>query len=939
MSVSKYLLATCTLFLLVSTVFAQGLKIQGLILDSNDKNPQAGVMVFLTSSIDSFRVGVVTNTEGRFDFNNILPGAYRLSTSYLSYLPIEQQLILSDSNLDLGQILIEQDPNLLRELVVMEKQTRVEQLGDTTQYHADAYKTNRNANVEDLVTKMPGITIEDGVVKVQGEDLKKVTIDGEDFFGDDATLALRNLPAEIVDKIQVFDQLSEQAQFTGFDDGNTQKTLNIVTKSGKSNGQFGKIYAGYGTDDRYIGGANLNYFKGKKRISLIGLSNNINQQNFSTQDLLGVTGSSGASRGGGDRGGRGRSGRRGGSRGQGGSANDFLVGQQAGISKVNSLGLNYSDRWGEKIKVNAAYFFNNNGNGNSSELTREYFLNQEQSQFYDETNQSRSENYNHRFNMRMEYAIDSANSISFRPQISFQDNNRSGNFLGQNYFSLADPLNITANTTKANNTGYDFSNDLLFRHRFSKRGRTASLNIRTSLNDKSGDSHLFAQNQYFEGVDTIEILDQLAQSQSNGFTLSPNLAYTEPVGENGQVQINYSPSFNRNNSDLETNNLDSLTNDYTNPALQLSNQFENEVASHRAGASYQIRKGKVRFSMGLDYQNVHLSSVETFPAAFTVAKTFENLLPNLRYDYRPSRAESFRIRYRTATRAPNVSQLQNVLDNSNQLLLSIGNPDLKQTYNHAFSVRYNKSNAKKATSFFSYCSLGYAENYISNYTRIATRDTVVLEDIALLAGAQLTQPVNLDGYWNLRTFFTYGLPITALKSNLNLNAGFSYLHNPSFVNDLKNLVNTYTTNAGLVIGSNISERLDFTVSYRASINMVQNSIQPELDNNYFYHSTGLKLNWEFIPRLVFNTDLTQTLYTGLGDEFNQQYWLWNTAIGYRMLKDESLEIRLGVFDLLDQNNSIGRSVTETYVEDAVTEVLRRYVMVSAIYSLRNFGGR
>jgi hypothetical protein len=920
--------------LLTSVLYAQGGKVQGQIVDAKDNSPMIGVTVILSNLADSTqKKGAITDLEGVFEIQPILPGDYRLSTSYISYLPTEKLLRVDTSLVEMGIVFIAQDANLLKEILVEGKQIRVQQIGDTTQFNADAYKTNPNATVEDLVQKMPGITLENGVMKVQGEELRKVTIDGEDFFGEDATVALKNLPAEIVDKIQVFDRLSEQSQFTGFDDGNTQKTLNIVTKSGKANGQFGKIYAGAGADNRYIAGANLNYFKGKQRISLIGMSNNLNQQNFSSQDLLGVTGASSSGGGGG------RGGNRGGGRNQGGSANNFLIGQQAGISTVNSLGLNYTDRWGEKIRVNGSYFFNNNRNENASELTREYFLNENINQLYDETNRSESNNFNHRLNARLEFNLDSANSITLRPQISFQDNSRMSSFLGQNYFSVNDPLNITENITRSDNSGYSFSNDLLYRHRFSKRGRTASVNIGTSLNDQTGDRRLFSQNQYFTGVDTSETLDQLTLTSSNGLNLSSNFAFTEPIGKQGQIQLNYTPSLNRNTSDRVTNSLDSLTGDYTLPDFLLSNQFENEVTTHRAGGSYQLRKEKINFSIGLNYQNVRLNSEQVSPTALRVDKTFENLLPSASFNFRRSKSENLRIQYRTSTNVPRVNQLQNVLDNSNPLLLSIGNQDLRQPYSHNLNIRFNQNNADKATSFVTSGFVGITPNYIGNSTLIAARDTVVLGNIPLLAGSQLTRPVNLEGYWNARSFFTYGLPLGLLKSNLNLSTGFSYLRSPSLVNNIKNLVNSYTTNAGVVLSSNISEKLDFNLSYSANFNVVRNSLQPQLNNNFFFHNTGLRLNWEFAKRATFSNDLQQTLYSGLGEGFNQQYVLWNLAIGYRLLKNEALELRLGVFDLLNQNNSIGRTVTETYVEDSVTDVLKRYFMVTATYTLRNFGGR
>lgn len=921
-----------------STIFAQGVNVLGQIVDAKDLSPMIGVTVSLTDLADSTqRKGAITDFEGVFIIRNVMRGEYRFLSSYVSYQPTEKTVQVAESEVEMGIVFIAQDANLLREVVIEGKQIRVQQIGDTTQYNAAAYKTNPNASVEDLVQKMPGITVENGVVKVQGEELRRVTIDGEDFFGEDATLALRNLPAEIVDKIQVFDRLSDQAQFTGFDDGNTQKTLNIVTKSGKANGQFGKIYAGGGSENRYIAGANLNYFKGRRRISLVGMANNLNQQNFSSQDLLGITGSSN----GGGGGGRGPGGRGGGNRGATGGvpASNFMVGQQAGISAVNSIGLNYTDRWGEKIRVNGSYFFNNNQNENQSQIRREFFLNEAASQFYDESKRSESTNFNHRINARLEFNLDSANSISLRPQISFQDNSQLSSFSGQNYLSINDPLNTALNETRSDNKGYSFSNDLLYRHRFVKRGRSFSLNIGTALNDKSGDRRLFSQNQYFTVADTSETLDQQSLSGSNALTLSSNLSYTEPLGKNGQLQLQYTPSLNRNTSDRETNSLDSLTGDYSLPILLLSNQFENVVTTHRGGASYQLRKGKINFSLGLNYQHVRLASDQVFPTAFSVDKTFENMLPNARFNYQPSKAENLRIQYRASTNVPSVGQLQNVLDNSNPLLLSIGNPDLKQPYTHSLNLRYSKNSAEKATSFVVSGFAGIVNNYIANASRIATANTIVFDSITLLAGTQINRPVNLNGYWNARTFVTYGLPIGLIKSNLNLNTGFSFQRSPSLINEVKNLVNTFTTNAGAVLSSNISEKLDFTLSYSANFNVVENTLQPQLNNNFFFHNTGLRLNWEFAKRTTFSNDLNQTLYTGLGQNFNQQFWLWNMAVGYRMLKNEALELRLGVFDLLNQNNSIGRIVTETFVEDSVTDVLRRYFMLTATYNLRNFGGR
>ena len=294
-----YYLFVALFFLLSSNkIFAQQTQLTGKFLDSKDNSPLVGVGVMLMNKKDTTKiVQSSSDANGKFSFNKVSAGNYKLKTFYIGYKKIEADIIVTGAIQRIGIFKLEQITTKLNAVVVEEKAIRSVQKDDTTEYNANAYKVNTDATSQDLVTKMPGITVENGTIKAQGETLQKVLIDGKEFFGDDASIALKNLPAEVIDKIQIYDKLSDQSQFTGFDDGNSQKTMNIVTKQGKSNGIFGKVYGGYGPDenlnDRFNNGGNLNFFKGKRRISIIGLSNNINQQNFSTQDLLGVTGGSG----------------------------------------------------------------------------------------------------------------------------------------------------------------------------------------------------------------------------------------------------------------------------------------------------------------------------------------------------------------------------------------------------------------------------------------------------------------------------------------------------------------------------------------------------------------------------------------------------------------------------------------------------------------------
>ncbi len=410
-----FLVSAC-IFASVST-YSQ-YSVSGVVRDATDNSELIGVNTVLVSSSDtSIKFGSVTDIGGNFLIGNIPPGRYTFRASYVGFQTHTQTVEIVNSNISLGTISMQVLSTQLQNVLVTGQQIRAQQSGDTTNFNAGAYKTNPDANAEDLINKMPGITTEGGAVKAQGEDVRQVLVDGKPFFGDDPNAALKNLPAEIIDRIQVFDRLSDQAQLTGFDDGQGQKTINIVTKPGMNTGQFGRITAGYGArdlnfnDHLYLLGGNVNFFNGDRRISIIGMSNNVNQQNFSTEDLMGVVNSSsgqtrgggraGGTRGGGSRGGGGatdRGGRGGGGRG-GGDAGNFLVGQQEGITTTHSIGLNYSDTWGKGVEVSGSYFFNSTQNDNISSLTRSYFTGADSNLVYKEQSETHSKNINHRANL------------------------------------------------------------------------------------------------------------------------------------------------------------------------------------------------------------------------------------------------------------------------------------------------------------------------------------------------------------------------------------------------------------------------------------------------------------------------------------------------------------------------------------------------------------
>ncbi|MEZ0486568.1 TonB-dependent receptor domain-containing protein [Fibrella aquatica] len=951
-------LAGLALLLLATTGFGQQLG----SLSGNVTGPKGdtliGVTVRVNSASDStVRLGNVTGLDGRFLFENLPAGSYKVLASFVGYNTTEQTVQIDSGRVELPTIILLETARQLNEVVVKGKTPTAEQKGDTLQMNANAFKVNRDAQAEDLLKKMPGIDMSGGGIKVQGEDVREILVDGKPFFGDDPTIALRNLPAEVIDKIEVFDRQSDQSQFTGVNDGNTLKTINIITRPDRRNGQFGKVYAGVGTpvdgtDATFAAGGSVNLFKGDRRISVIAQSNNINQQNFASQDLLGVLGGGGGGNqrqggGGGGRGGRGGGGGApgggGGGGGGGGSTDNFLVGQQSGINTTNSLGINYTDSWGKKMTIRGSYFLNQSNNRNEQSLLREYYQNGDDStQTYREQSTNSSSNLNHRLNFRLDYTINRNNSLLITPRLSFQTN-ESGSLTNSETRLGNSLLNRSDNSFGSNNNGLSFSNSILFRHRFEKRGRTFSLNLGTSVNNRDGMSTLASINDFIS-ADTItrQAIDQRTTNLSNGYQLSANLNYTEPLGK-GLLQLSYSAGINRSNSDRFTYRLNPASDRYDLLDSLLSNRFDNDYLTQRAGVGYNVNTKTLRLSASVDLQRADLESQQLFPRTDMVNRAFTNLLPTVTADYRFTDDLRLRFNYRTNTQAPSINQLQNVLNNTNPLLQTIGNPDLKQSYSHNVSARFTKTAVEKASSLVALISANYTQDPIGSSLFIADSAMTVPgirsptgEGIFLQKGTQLTRPINTEDAVNLRLFASYGRPLSFIKSNVNLNTSLNFNRAPSVINFQVNRANSYAISQGVVLSSNISEKVDFTLSYTYGYNQVVNSLQPQLNTSFSTQRAGANVTWNIWKGMVLRSDVNYQQYAGLSGGFNQEFTLWNASFAQRMFKSQNGELRLSVFDLLNQNNSISRTFSETYLEDSRSLVLNRYFMLTFTYTLRQF---
>jgi hypothetical protein len=874
------------------------------------------------------------NEKGEFTLN-VPGGDYVLEFSFTGYDISRRKVKVAGTDLDLGEIALFRKEKTLSDIVVVGQVTPTRQKGDTTEIKAAALKVNPDATVEDLVKKAPGVTVENGQIMAQGEQVQRVTIDGREYFGNDAAAALRNLPAEVVDKIQVFDRMSDQAQLTGVSDGNEVKAINIVTKANMRNGQFGRIYGGYGTNDRYAAGGNVNIFNKDRKINIIGLFNNINQQNFSGDDLLGVTGQAnqGGMRGGRPGGGGGRPGGWGG----GGGGGNFFTPQQAGIATTNAIGINFSDLWAnKKLEVTGSYFFNSSRTLVYQETKRETFLG-DTSQFYSEVNQSVTTNFNHRFNTRLEYKIDSQNTLIFNANYGFQNNLREDSLIGGNRTANGDLINSTLNLRENDSRGYNIRNELTYRRSFAKKGRSFSINLNSTFNKRDVIANLDALTGSIKSSGFIlDTLRQQTDNLSTGNTLSTNITYSEPIGRAGVLQFNYNPQVINSEADQRNLLFDKATGDYTTFDTAQSNLFDNKTIIQNSGINYRVgQKGDL--TIGLNYQHTQLLSEQTFPQKDEINLKFSNFLPSLNYRKDFSKTTNLRVRYRASVNTPSVNQLQNVVNITNPLFIRSGNADLGQSYTNFMFARLGMTKPQKGTSLFAGVFAQQVNDFITNGTWVASNDSIIQNGILLRQGAQFTKPINLSGYWSIRSFLNYGFPIKAIKSNLNLSGGAGYVRTPGQVNGINNYTNNYNFSAGASLNSNISEYIDYTLSYNGTFNNAVNSFNPNLDNRFYQHSVNAKVNLLTKSGWFVLNDLGNIVISGLNDGFNQNFWLWNVSAGKKFLEKQRGELKLTVFDLLNQNQSVTRTVDALYIEDVQTVVLQQYFMLTFTYTLRNFG--
>lgn len=909
--------------LLQTNAFAQNPKtnIRATLTDSSE-TPIAGASVVLLRAADSVLVTfTMSNGEGQIVLRKVPQGKYLLQISALQYSRYSELLWVEDglAERELGMIKLYDPEFTLSETVIEGERTPIFINGDTLEYNADAFKTQPNDNVEDLLRKLPGVEVQrDGTVKAQGEEVQRVLVDGKEFFGDDPQMATKNLPADAIDRVQVFDKASETAEFTGVDDGNEQKTINLKLKEDKKQGVFGKVIGGYGTDNRYEGKANVNRFNNRLQFSTLGMINNINEAGFSLNDYLNFMGGmQNLMTGGGEM--------RLTIEDDGSLPID--MGNSQGLINTAGGGLNFNYDITKQTELSVNYLYSNIKTRKDREVYRENFLGDQT--YISETDQDQLSQYNqHSVNLSLRTQLDSMTKLTWRNTFGIRDAfNTSDRFsrllsaeqiLTNEGFSDGETMGDRGN----------LSSNLTLLRRFKKVGRAFTANASFGAQNDQSDLDLFTRNRFYQGA-VVSFADSVNQAQGQTvkqLTYSGRVTYTEPLGKGRYLEGNFMHSNFGENSRRDV--FDRFpTGETLND--QLSNHFQKDYIYNRGGLSMRINRKKSRFNLGLNYQQAKLIG-EIFSQDTLITQDFRNWLPSMRYSYDFGTAKSIALRYNTSIREPSLEQLQPLVNNTDPLNIYLGNPDLQAEYTHNVSTQLVIFDQFSFTNLFLNFNLRYTQNKITQSRRI---DSLFRQTI---------QPVNVGQDIILTSFLNFGTPIKPLKIKLNLDVQTTYNRGIVFVNAIENTTDRWIASSVLSFENRSKDRIDWRIGGELGYNQSQYSVNAELDQSfvnqrYFF---DLDINLDKQKKWQLSSQLDYWVYPTSGPFAQaQNIALWEASIGHTFLENDRARIELVGFDLLNQNIGLNRTNELNYFQEERITTLSRYVMLRFTWNLSAFGSQ
>ncbi len=891
--------------------------VTGALADDLQKKPVADATVSLVNVKDSSLVAFTrTDSSGRFSFSNLQPGGYRLSASHSKFHPLWKrfELAANDEALQLGNLLLK-DKTVLETVTLHAQRPPVEVNGDTLEFNTESFKTKPNAVVEDMLKKMPGIEVDkDGTVTVNGKRINRVLVDGKDFFNGDPKMATRNLPADAIDKVQVFDKQSDQSAFTGIDDGNAEKTINLKLKKDRKNAAFGKISAAAGTQERYDAQLNVNKFKGEQQLSAIGMANNTNRQGFGIMDMLNFTGQSKKMMGG----------------GMVISTNgpeDFGlpvsgINNSQGIVTTIAGGINYNDNWNKKTDVNASFFYSDLMPEITRTVNRQNILPGNNFTWTQNSNNSSNTQIN-RFNFSADYKIDSFNSIKLTSIIGYQK----GTAITENSYESLVPggkkLNNGYSNTANSTEGYNTNNNILYRHKFKKRSRTLSFNASMQYNDSRSNGTQNAISNFFTNgtINSRDTLNQVTKLNSLTQSYGANISYTEPLSKRSLLE--FKGFYNTSPGDLDRTTFDYNKSNGKHDVRNnlLSNNFESRYNYMGGGISLRAQQKSYGYTLGANIQYAQLNS-RLRDSSFTIKQHFTNLLPAANFNYNFTKMKSLRIDYYSSTRQPSASQLQPVKDLSDPLNIREGNPGLQPSFSHNLNLQFFNTNSPKQKNLFAFV------NYF------ATTNAIVNSDIIDAGGTRVTKPVNAGGVYFINGIVDRGFSIKKLNMRFTIGGNIAYNRSVNFINLQRNNTGNLSFAPRASANYTYKEIVDINLSARIAFNRARYSLQSSLNNNFWRQTYELVANFNLPAGFTINNEFTYSVYTGRADGFNRNIKLWNAAVSRQVLKSKKGEIKIAAFDLLKQNIGVDRNVNSNFVEDIQYQALQRYFTIGFTYSLQ-----
>lgn len=912
----KLIFLTLLMVFNVVLLFAQrSYSIKGSVTDTMATYKLVNTTVTVLNQKDSTLVKYTrADAEGSFTMNHLRSGKFILLVTYPGYADYVENFMLDTINpvKDFGSINLILKSNLLEGVIIKGKSAAITIKGDTTEFNAGSYNIQPNSKVEDLLKQLPGIQIDrDGKITAQGQKVNKVLVDGEEFFGDDPTLVTKNLRGDMIDKVQLYDKKSDQATFTGIDDGEKSKTINLKLKEDKKNGYFGKLNTGVGTKGFYQNQATVNVFKGKQKYAAYGSIGNTNESfgsnmSFSNIDFSDDGGEMMLSMEGGD---------------------DFTGGGLGGISINRNGGFHYENKWKDKYGINTNYKLGSvSTEGESNILSIETLPDKRNTTTSDQ--KSNSFSFNQKLDATLNMQLDSSSTLKVSVSGSLNNNDSTDGF--QSSIQRKDDSFLSKSMRTVNNEGDDkgFSATAFWAKKLKKKGRTLSVNFKQSLNQTTGSGYLNSENEFYNeqnDLDSVAKVDQLKTNNTFKSAFITNATYTEPISKNLSLVFNYGLSLNNSSSDRRSFNK-STGGEYDNLDLKFSNNFKLHQLTNNGGLNFNYRKAKSIINFGTRFTATSFKQFD-FYADSTLKRNFINWSPQVNYSYNFSRSSALRVNYTGNTNQPGLEQIQPYRTNTNPLYIVSGNPNLKPSFSSNVGISYNSFKMLSEQILTVNGNFAFTSNAITNSTFTDE------------AGKTTSQAINLNDKTpiNFQLNIAAGKKIMDIGFNINANVGGNY--NYSIANDKLNISKSFNYSIGPIINKykdHYSLSLSLAPSYSTS-----SSSSPDIQtNNDSYGANGY---FDFMMRLPGKIEMRTNgnyQYTGKSQTFDQSInrLIWDASINKKFLKTESLNLSLTGKDLLNQNSGFNRSAYNNIINQSNNTTIQRYFMLSLAWDFNKMGG-